>query len=83
MAPDDRNVDLNDERCSATAWLDELGAAERERLEEIRDAACVLGHGDPELGRNGTLQSVLQSAVHQAGQGLNMLPERAPGWWRR
>ncbi|WP_406481255.1 DUF6193 family natural product biosynthesis protein [Streptomyces platensis] len=36
----------------------------------------------PELGRNGTLQSTLQTAVHQAGYGLDVLPERAPGWWR-
>jgi hypothetical protein len=44
--PDDRDVDLNAEHCSVTAWVDELGVAVRERLSEIRDAACVLGHGD-------------------------------------
>lgn len=44
--PDDRNVDLIAERCSLTAWLDELGAAVRGRLEEVRDVACVVGHGD-------------------------------------
>ncbi|MCX5009230.1 hypothetical protein OHB05_42710 [Streptomyces sp. NBC_00638] len=49
--PDDRDVDLNAERCSVTAWIDVLGAAVRERLEEIRDAACVIGHGDWD-GRN-------------------------------
>ncbi|MEW1638143.1 DUF6193 family natural product biosynthesis protein [Streptomyces sp. NPDC093801] len=36
----------------------------------------------PELGRSETLQSILQTAVHQAGHGLDVLPERAPGWWR-
>ncbi|MFG2662571.1 DUF6193 family natural product biosynthesis protein, partial [Streptomyces sp. NPDC048425] len=36
----------------------------------------------PELGRNETLQSILQTAVDQAGYGLDVLPERAPGWWR-
>jgi hypothetical protein len=44
--PDDRDVDLNAEHCSVTAWVDEVGAAVRERLGEIRDAACVIGHGD-------------------------------------
>jgi hypothetical protein len=44
--PDDRDVDLNAEHCSVTAWVDELGAAVRERLGEIRDATCVIGHGD-------------------------------------
>jgi hypothetical protein len=44
--PDDRDADLNAEYCPVTAWLDELGAAVRERLGEIRDAACVIGHGD-------------------------------------
>jgi Ser/Thr protein kinase RdoA (MazF antagonist) len=44
--PDDRDADLNAEHWPATAWVDELGAAVRERLGEIRDAACVIGHGD-------------------------------------
>jgi Phosphotransferase enzyme family len=44
--PDDRDADLNAEHCPVTAWLDELGAAVRERLGEVRDAACVIGHGD-------------------------------------
>lgn len=68
--PDDRDVDLNAERCSVTAWVDELGAAVRERLEEIRDAACVIGHGDWD-GRN---------VIATAGRS-----HRARGWavgWR-
>jgi len=44
--PDDRDVDLNAEHCSVTAWVDELGAAVRERLAELSDAARVIGHGD-------------------------------------
>jgi Ser/Thr protein kinase RdoA (MazF antagonist) len=44
--PDDRDADLNAEHRPVTAWVDELGAAVRERLGEIRDAACVIGHGD-------------------------------------
>jgi uncharacterized protein DUF6193 len=36
----------------------------------------------PELGQGGTLQVVLQQAIHQAGYGLDVLPERAPGWRR-
>ncbi|WP_439681169.1 DUF6193 family natural product biosynthesis protein [Embleya sp. MST-111070] len=36
----------------------------------------------PELGLDGTLQSILQTAVHEAGHALDVLPERAPGWWR-
>jgi hypothetical protein len=55
--PDDRDVDLNAERCPATAWVDELGAAVRERglprclparagasVQQGRDPA-VLGRG--------------------------------------
>lgn len=61
--PDDRNVDLNAERCSATAWLDELGTAVRERLEEVRDAACVFGHGDWD-GRNVKFRNGRPLAVH-------------------
>ncbi|MFG2820890.1 DUF6193 family natural product biosynthesis protein [Kitasatospora sp. NPDC048365] len=41
-----------------------------------------LAHLYPELGRNETLRSILQAAVHQAGYGLDVLPEDAPGWWR-
>jgi len=44
--PDDRDADLNAEHAPVTAWLDELGSAVRERLGEIRDAGCVIGHGD-------------------------------------
>ncbi len=36
----------------------------------------------PELGQDGTLQIVLQKAVHQAGYRFDVLPERAPGWKR-
>lgn len=36
----------------------------------------------PELGHSSTLQVVLQQAVHQAGYGLDVLPEQAPGWRR-
>lgn len=36
----------------------------------------------PELGQHGTLQSILQEAVHQAGHEIDVLPERAPGWAR-
>lgn len=36
----------------------------------------------PELGAEGTLQVVLQKAVHQAGYQLDVLPEAAPGWKR-
>lgn len=36
----------------------------------------------PELGRDGTLRSVLQEAVHRAGYRFDVLPERAPGWER-
>ncbi|GHB74869.1 hypothetical protein GCM10010377_76670 [Streptomyces viridiviolaceus] len=61
--PDDRNVDLNAEPCSATAWLDALGAAVRERLEEVRDAACVLGHGDWD-GRNVKFRDGRPLVVH-------------------
>ncbi|MGV4887840.1 hypothetical protein ACSR0Z_14660 [Streptomyces viridosporus] len=61
--PDDRDVDLNAERCSATAWVDELGAAVRERLEEVRDAACVIGHGDWD-GRNVKFRDGRPLAVH-------------------
>ncbi|GIH61410.1 hypothetical protein [Microbispora siamensis] len=61
--PDDRDVDLNAERCSVTAWIDELGAAVRERLEEVRDAAYVIGHGDWD-GRNVTFLRGRPLAVH-------------------
>ena len=44
-APDDRDADLNAEDCPVT-WIDELGAAVRQRLGELRGAACVIGHGD-------------------------------------
>ena len=43
--PDDRDADLNAEDCPVT-WVDELGAAVRERLRDVRGAACVIGHGD-------------------------------------
>jgi hypothetical protein len=43
--PDDRVADLNAEDCPVT-WVDELGAAVRERLGAVRGAACVIGHGD-------------------------------------
>jgi hypothetical protein len=36
----------------------------------------------PELGQDGTLQTTLQKAVHQAGYRVDVLPERAPGWKR-
>lgn len=36
----------------------------------------------PELGQGRTLQIALQSAVHQAGDRIDVLPERAPGWKR-
>lgn len=36
----------------------------------------------PELGQHETLQAILQEAVHQAGQQIDVLPERAPGWVR-
>ncbi|MFF5185751.1 hypothetical protein ACFY30_18575 [Streptomyces sp. NPDC000345] len=61
--PDDRDVDLNAERCSVTAWVDELGAAVRRRLEEVRDAACVIGHGDWD-GRNVKFRDGRPLAVH-------------------
>jgi Phosphotransferase enzyme family len=48
--PDDRDVDLNADHCLATAWVDDLGAAVRERLAQIQDAACVIGHGDWHTG---------------------------------
>lgn len=61
--PDDRDVDLNAERCSATAWVDELGAAVRERLAELRGAACVIGHADWD-GRNVKFRDGRPLAVH-------------------
>ncbi|MET7642504.1 DUF6193 family natural product biosynthesis protein [Streptomyces sp. NPDC005426] len=36
----------------------------------------------PELGQDGTLQTVLQKAVHQAGYRFEVLPERAGAWKR-
>jgi len=62
-APDDRNVDLNAERCSVTAWVDDVGAAVRGRLEQIRDAPCVIGHGDWD-GRNVKFADGRPLAVH-------------------
>lgn len=61
--PDDRDADLNAERSSAAAWVDELGAAVRERLEAIRDAPGVIGHGDWD-GRNVKFHDGRPLAVH-------------------
>lgn len=61
--PDDRDVDLNAEHCSATSWVDELGAAVRERLAALGDTACVIGHGDWD-GRNVKFLAGRPLAVH-------------------
>jgi len=61
--PDDRDVDLNAERCSATTWVDELGRAVRRRLEAVRSAPCTIGHGDWD-GRNIKFVDGRPLAVH-------------------
>lgn len=48
--PDDRDTDLNAEHCPVTAWVDDVGAAVRARLSAVRDAPCVIGHGDWHTG---------------------------------
>lgn len=61
--PDDRDVDLNAEHCSAMTWVDELGAAVRERLAALHDTPCVIGHGDWD-GRNVKFLDGRPLAVH-------------------
>ncbi|MFH0180170.1 hypothetical protein [Streptomyces cacaoi] len=61
--PDDRDVNLNAERCFATAWLDELGTAVRERLKEVHHDTCVIGHGDWD-SRNVKFRDGRPLAVH-------------------
>lgn len=60
--PDDRDDDLNAEAGPVT-WIDELGAAVRERLRDVRGAACVLGHGDWH-GENVRFRAGRPLAVH-------------------
>jgi hypothetical protein len=50
-APDDRDVDLNAEHCSVTAWVDDVGTRVRRRLADLGDTALVIGHCDWD-GRN-------------------------------
>ena len=61
--PDDRDADLNAQHCPVTAWLDDLGTAVRGRLAGIRDAGCVIGHGDWH-GGNVTFLDGRPLAVH-------------------
>lgn len=62
--PDDQDVDLKAERCSATAWVDELGVALRERLEVVSPSA-VGPNTAPTRARVPVSTSVINSSVGQ------------------